>query len=153
MGRQDGPDDWHHSGVASFAGREGQKKGINIYWMDGCMDEEAIREKVFPETVNGGRPECAPRSCRLVRRALPTLLPRLAHFLDRSYTQRARRLSFSISVCPSTSAFSPIHFHIHIHTIRSTRLHSRAVLAAGRGRPCSGGGAVSLFDSCQMEIH
>ena len=129
-----------------------KKKGINIYWMDGCMDGEAIREKVFPETVNGGRPECAPRSCRLVRRALPTLLSRLAHFLDRSYTQRDDSLSLSRCVRPRPP-FRP-------STSTSTSTQSApldsthcAVLAAGRGRPCSGGGAVSLFDSCQMEIH
>ena len=56
----------------------------------------------------------------------------LTYLLDRSYTQRARRLSssFSLSLSLSRSAFSPIHFHIHTYTpLNSPPSTHRAVLA------------------------
>ena len=82
----------------------------------------------------------------------------LTYLLDRSYTQRARAttLFLFLSLSLSRSAFSPIHFHIHTYTpLNSPPSTHRAVLARSLADRVvgDGGGSVSLFDSCQMEIH
>ena len=148
MGRQDGPDDGHHSGVASFAGREGQKKGINIYWMDGWMHgwRSHTRESIprnrerrpagMRSALVSSRPSCTP---------YPTPSPRS---LPRSlvYTARATTLLLylgGMSVHVRLFAHPLPHTHPH-NPLHSTPLTVLCLPPAAAGRVAAAAQSVCL---------